>query len=144
MVARLQENLPLLAAAVRARFDGQSPPVAFQEATTGSRSGTRMTSPLGKPLTGPPGVLRYRQHKRDGTVVQAEWPTNFSVAKLGSLSFYRTGKSRCEIENQDLNDGKDRPVPQHPDVGRRRAAGEHLRICLEITFSDQDFLGWIS
>ena len=40
-------------------------------------------------------VLRYRQHKPDGTVIQADWLTNFSVAKLGSLSFYREhAKSR--------------------------------------------------
>ena len=31
MVARLKENLPLLAAAVRARFDGQPPQAVFQE-----------------------------------------------------------------------------------------------------------------
>ena len=43
-------------------------------------------------------VLRYRQHKRDGTVIQAEWLTNFSIDKLGSLSFYRMAKSRWEIE----------------------------------------------
>ena len=32
-------------------------------------------------------VLRYRQHKRDGTVVQAEWLTNSSIRKLCSLSW---------------------------------------------------------
>ena len=31
VVARLKENLPLLAAAVRARFDGQPPEAVFQE-----------------------------------------------------------------------------------------------------------------
>ena len=31
MVARLKENLPLLAAAVRARFDGQPPQAVFQQ-----------------------------------------------------------------------------------------------------------------
>jgi len=69
-------------------------------------------------------VLRYRQHKRDGTVIQAEWLTNFSFAKLGSLSFYRLAKSRWEIENQSFNDGKNHydmeqhlpsPAQQHPD-----------------------------
>ena len=43
-------------------------------------------------------MLRYRQHKRDSTVIQAEWLTDFSIAKLGSLSFYRIARSRWEIE----------------------------------------------
>jgi hypothetical protein len=47
-------------------------------------------------------VLRYRQHKRNGTVIQAEWLTNFSIRKLGSPSFYRMAKSRWEIENRGL------------------------------------------
>src|ERR1039457_5842063 len=59
--------------------------------------------PPWEPLAGPPvRALRYRQYKRDGTVVQAEWITNFSIAKLGSLSFYRMAKSRWEIENGGL------------------------------------------
>jgi hypothetical protein len=37
-------------------------------------------------------------------VVQAEWPIDFSIAKLGSLSFYRMAKSRWEIENRGFND----------------------------------------
>ena len=79
------------------------PMLCSRKATTESRSGTPMTSLLGKPSTGPPcASLRYRQHKRDGTVVQAEWLTNFSIAKLGSLSFYRMAKSRWEIENRRL------------------------------------------
>jgi hypothetical protein len=53
-------------------------------------------------------VLRYRQHKRDGTVIQAEWLTNFSMSKLDSLTFYRIAKSRWEIENQGFKDGKNR------------------------------------
>ncbi|MBZ5620436.1 MAG: hypothetical protein LAQ69_17180 [Acidobacteriia bacterium] len=58
-------------------------------------------------------VLRYRQHKRDATVIQAEWLTNFSIAKLGSLSFYRMAKSRWEIENSGFNDGKNRYGMEH-------------------------------
>ena len=58
-------------------------------------------------------VLRYRQHKPDGTVIQAEWLTNFSQRKLASLSFYRIAKSRWEIENQGFNDGKNRFGMEH-------------------------------
>jgi hypothetical protein len=58
-------------------------------------------------------VLRYRQHKRDGTVVEAEWLTGFSIAKLGSPSLYRIAKSRWEIENRGFNGGKNRYGMEH-------------------------------
>ena len=58
-------------------------------------------------------VLRYCQYKRDGTVVHAEWLTNFSRTQLASLSFYRMAKSRWEIENQGFNDGKNRYGMEH-------------------------------
>ena len=58
-------------------------------------------------------VLRYRQDKRDGRVIQAEWLTNFPIAKLGSRSFYRLAKSRWEIENGGFNDGKNRYGMEH-------------------------------
>jgi len=51
-------------------------------------------------------VLRYRQHKPDGTVVQADWFTNLSKRKVVSLALYRMAKSRWEIENQGFNDCK--------------------------------------
>lgn len=73
-----------------------------------------MISPPGETLQWPTvRVLRYRQHKRDGVVIQAEWLTNFSLRKLGSMSFYRIAKSRWEIENQGFNDGKNRYGMEH-------------------------------
>lgn len=51
-------------------------------------------------------MLRNRQHKPDGTVVQADWLTNFSKRKVVSLALYRMAKSRWEIENQRFNDCK--------------------------------------
>jgi len=58
-------------------------------------------------------VLRYRQHKRDGTVIEAEWLTNFSIRKLGSLGLYRMAKSRWEIENQGFNEAKNLHGMEH-------------------------------
>lgn len=58
-------------------------------------------------------VIRYRQRKPDGTVVQADWLTNFSSRKVGSLSLYHMAKSRWEIENQGFNDAKNRYGLQH-------------------------------
>jgi len=100
VVARLKENLPLLAAAVRARFDGQSPQNVYQVGDDRVEVWDADDFAPWETLDWPAvRVLRYRQHKRDGTVVEAEWLTDFSIAKLGSLSLYRIAKSRWEIEN---------------------------------------------
>jgi len=114
VVARLKENLPQLAAAVRVRFDGQSPHAVFQEGNDRVEVWDADDFAPWETLQWPTvRVLRYRQHKPDGTVVQAEWLTNFSIAKLGSLSFYRVAKSRWEIENRGFNDGKNRYGMEH-------------------------------
>jgi hypothetical protein len=114
MVARLKQNLPLLAATVRARFDGQPPQAVFQEGDDRVEVWDYDHFDPWETLNWlEVRVLRYRQHKRDGTVVQAEWLTDFPVGKLGSLSFYRMAKSRWEIENQGFNDGKNRYGMEH-------------------------------
>jgi len=114
VVARLKENLPLLAAAVRARFDGQPPQAVFQEADDRVEVWDADNFDPWETLQWPTvRVLRYRQHKRDGSIVQAEWLTDFPIAKLGSLSFYRMAKSRWEIENRGFNDGKNRYGMEH-------------------------------
>jgi len=114
VVARLKENLPSLAAAVRTRFDGQPPQATFQEGDDRVEVWDYDHFDSWETLHWPEvRVLRYRQHKRDGTVVQAEWLTDFSIAKLGSLSFYRIAKSRWEIENRGFNDGKNRYGMEH-------------------------------
>ena len=114
VVARLKENLPLLAADVRSRFDGQPPQAVFQEGDDRVEVWDADDFAPWETLHWPTvRVLRYHQHKRDGTVVQAEWLTNFTVAKLGSLSFYRMAKSRWEIENRGFNDGKNRYGMEH-------------------------------
>ena len=114
VVARLKENLPLLAAAVRTRFDGQPPQATFREAEDLVEVWDYDHFDSWETLDWPEvRVLRYRQHKPDGTVVQAEWLTDFPIATLGSLSFYRLAKSRWEIENRGFNDGKNRYGMEH-------------------------------
>jgi Transposase DDE domain len=114
VVARLKENLPLLAAAVRARFDGQPPQAVFQQGADRIEVWDADDFDPWETLDWPTvRVLRYRQHKPDGTLIQAEWLTDFPLAKLGSLSFYRMAKSRWEIENQGFNDGKNRYGMEH-------------------------------
>lgn len=114
VVARLKENLPSLAAAVRARFDGQPPQAVFQEGEDQVEVWDYDHFDAWETLNWPEvRVLRYRQHKRDGTVIQAEWLTDFAITRLGSLSFYRMAKSRWEIENRGFNDGKNRYGMEH-------------------------------
>jgi hypothetical protein len=118
VVARLKPNLPLLAAAVRARLDGQPPHAVFQEGHDRVEIWDADNFDPWETLDWPAvRVLRYRQHKPDGTRIEAEWLTNFSHRKLGSLSFYRVAKSRWEIENRGFNDGKNRygmePICHH-------------------------------
>ena len=114
VVARLKENLPLLAASVRARFNNRPAQATFQEGNDRVEVWDADDFDPWESLSWPTvRVLRYRQHKRDGTVVQAEWLTDFPIAKLGSLSFYRMAKSRWEIENQGFNDGKNRYGMEH-------------------------------
>jgi len=114
VVARLKENLPLLAAAVRARFDGQPPQAVFTVGDDRVEVWDADDFAPWETLDWPTvRVLRYRQCKRDGTVIEAEWLTDFSMAKLGSLSFYLIAKSRWEIENQGFNDGKNRYGMEH-------------------------------
>jgi hypothetical protein len=114
VVARLKENLPLLAAAVRARFDGQPPHTLFQEGKDRVEVWDADDFDPWESLAWTTvRVLRYRQYKPDGTMIQAEWLTNFSLRKLGSLSLYRIAKSHWEIENYGFNDGKNRYGMEH-------------------------------
>lgn len=114
VVARLKENLPLLAAAVRARFDGQPPQQVFQVGDDRVEVWDADDFAPWETLNWPAvRVMRYHQHKPDGAVIQAEWLTDFPIAKLGSLSFYRMAKSRWEIENRGFHDGKTRYGMEH-------------------------------
>ena len=57
--------------------------------------------------------MRYRQHKPNGEVFQADWLRNFPKRKLNSWGLYGIGKSRWEIQNQGFNDGKNRYGMEH-------------------------------
>ncbi len=114
VIARLKGNLPELFSAAQARFANQPPHVEFQDGRDwvqawdaddfGPWEGLRWTAVR---------VLRYRQHKPDGTVVEAYWLTDFATKKVGTRSLYRLAKSRWEVENQGFNDGKNRYGMEH-------------------------------
>ena len=107
VIARLKANLPELSAAVEARFANQPPTVTFQHGEDRIEAWDADDFDPWETLDWPTvRVLRYRQHKPDGSIVQADWLTDFSIARLGTRSFFKLAKSRWEIENQGFNDAK--------------------------------------
>jgi hypothetical protein len=114
VVARLKDNLPTLFAAAVARFTTQPPTLTVEERGERIELWDADDFDPWEPLRWPTvRVLRYRQHKADGRVVEAYWLTNFPPARVGSRLLYRFAKSRWEIENEGFNDGKTRYGMEH-------------------------------
>jgi hypothetical protein len=107
VVTRLKDNLPEWYAAAPARFVGQAPHAVFE--VDGDRIEVWDAEDFApwETLQWPSvRVLRYRQHKPNGTVIEAYWHTNFSIRQVGSLSLFGIAKSRWEIENQGFNEAR--------------------------------------
>jgi hypothetical protein len=107
VVARLKGNLPELYAAAQARFTAQPPTGVFLV----GRDRVEMWDaedfdPWETLRWATVRVLRYRQHKPDGTVVEAYWLTDWPTRQVGSRALYLMAKSRWEIENQGFNEAK--------------------------------------
>jgi hypothetical protein len=108
VVARLKGNLPDLYKAAQARF-GEQPPTLTIETKKGERIeiwDDENFDPWASLRWTTVRVLRYRQHKADGSVVEAYWLTDFSKNQVGSQRLYPMAKSRWEIENEGFNVGK--------------------------------------
>jgi hypothetical protein len=58
-------------------------------------------------------VVYYRQHKPDGTVIEAYWLTNLSPERVSTRSLFRMAKSHWEIENQGFNEAKNQHALEH-------------------------------
>jgi len=58
-------------------------------------------------------VLRYRQKKRNGEVIEACWLANFSPRWVGSRTLSRMAKSRWGIESQGFNEPKNQHGMEH-------------------------------
>jgi hypothetical protein len=114
IVARLKENLPELFSAAQQRFLSQPPKVVFGygkdrvEVWDADDFDPWMTLRWETVR-----VLFYRQHKPDGTVVQAYWLTDFPAAEVGPQSLFHMAKSRWEIENQGFNEAKNHHDLEH-------------------------------
>jgi hypothetical protein len=114
VIARLKDNLPLLSAAARQRFEGQPPHL------TCTVHGERIElwdaddfDPWDTLRWPTVRVLRYRQHHRDGTVCEAYWLTDIPASRVGPRALFGLAKSRWEIENQGFNDAKTRYGLEH-------------------------------
>lgn len=114
VVARLKDNLPTLFAAAVARFTPQPPSLIVEDGGERIELWDADDFDPWETLRWPTvRVLRYRQHKADGRVVEAYWLTDFPTARVGSRQLYRFAKSRWEIENEGFNDGKTRYGMEH-------------------------------
>jgi DDE family transposase len=114
VVARLKGNLPELLDAAQKRFRSQPAKLSF-------RHGQDRVEMWDADDFDPWEALRwstvrvffYRQHKRNGQVVEAFWLTNLSTSKAGTRLLFQLAKSRWEIENQGFNDAKNRYGMEH-------------------------------
>jgi hypothetical protein len=114
VVARLKSNLPELSRAVDKRFRSRAPTRVFHERQQRIEIWDADDFDPWETLHWcTVRVIRYRQHKPDGSLVQADWLTDFSSRQLSSLSLYHMAKSRWEIENQGFNDAKNRYGFEH-------------------------------
>jgi hypothetical protein len=114
VTARLKANLPELYEAARQRFGSKSPNQTFRDGA--DRVEIWDADDFDPWMTlrwKTVRVIRYRQHKQDGTAVEAYWLTDFSKSEAGSQAIYYMAKSRWEIENQGFNDAKNRHGFEH-------------------------------
>ena len=114
VIARLKSNLPELMHAAEARFGPQPPNRMFKHGSDRIEIWDADDFDPWEALQWETvRVVRYRQHKADGTIIEAYWLTNFSTRQAGSETLYRMAKSRWEVENQGFNDAKNRYGFEH-------------------------------
>jgi len=107
VVARLKENLPELLAQARKRFVNQPRRLRFREGPDRVEIWDAEDFDPWETLRWKTvRVLRYRQIKPNGEVIEAYWLTDFPIRKVSSRSLYRMAKSRWEIENGGFNEAK--------------------------------------
>jgi hypothetical protein len=113
-IVRLKDNVPLLYRAAVARFEAESPHRVFDVDGERIEMWDAEDFDPWEDLRWPTvRVLRYLQHKRNGTIVEAYWLTNLMERSVGSLTLFKLAKSRWEIENQCFNEAKTRHGMEH-------------------------------
>ena len=114
VVARLKANLPELLQAAQKRFSQQPAQLSFgfrrDRVEIWDAADFDPWESLGWPTV---RVLYYRQHKPDGSIVEAYWLTNLSPQRVSARSLFGMAKSRWEIENQAFNEAKNQHQLEH-------------------------------
>jgi hypothetical protein len=114
VVARLKDNLPELAAAAQQRFRHQPPQQVFRHGQDRVEIWDADDFDPWQTLRWETvRVVRYRQHKPGGTVVEAYWLTDFPRHRVSRRAIFLMAKSRWEVENQGFNDAKNRYGFEH-------------------------------
>ena len=114
VVARLKGNLRELSTAVEKRFGAHPPDRILQDGKDRVELWDADDFDPWETLQwNTVRVVRYRQTKPDGSVVQADWLTNLTRRQANSLAVYRMAKSRWEIENEGFNDCKSQQGFEH-------------------------------
>jgi len=114
VVARLKDNLPELFRAAQRRFCSKPPDLKFRDGSDRVEIWDADDfDPWESLQWDTVRVIRYRQHHRDGQVVEAYWLSNFSSRRMSRRCLYAMAKSRWQIENQGFNDAKNRYGLEH-------------------------------
>lgn len=114
VVARLKANLPELWRAAQERFRALPPQAVFHDGQDRVELWDADDFyPWEKLRWKTVRVIRYRQHKPNGKVIEAYWLTDWSSRRVAGRSLYHMAKNRWEIENQGFNDAKNRHGLQH-------------------------------
>ena len=114
VVARLKPNLPELLAAAQKRFRSQPPKLTFHYGPDRVELWDADDFDPWESLRWETvRVLRYRQQKPDGTIIEAFWLTDSPLREVSSRVLFHRAKSRWEIENQGFNDAKNRHDLEH-------------------------------
>jgi hypothetical protein len=135
VAAPLKDNLPLLYAQARARFEARPSTATFQLGTDRVELWDADDfDPWDNLRWQSVRVLRYRMHHPDGKVCQGYWLTDIPTRKLSSKSLFRLCQGRWGIENHGFNDGKNRYGLEH--ITHHHANSllvQWLLICLAVT-----------
>jgi hypothetical protein len=130
-VVRLKQNLPELYEAAQQRFSQIPPSSVFEEHNQRIELWDAGDFDPWESLRWPTvRVLRYRQHKPDGTVVEAYWLTDLPITRASSRALYRMAKSRWEIENEGFNEAKTHHWLEHVPHHQENAVIAHWLLLL--------------
>jgi hypothetical protein len=114
VVVRLKNNLPELFAAAQKRFRRQPPHQVFRHGKDRVEIWEADDFDPWETLRWETvRVIRYRQYKPNGEVLEAYWLTDFPRSRVSRRTLFLLAKSRWEIENEGFNDAKNRYGLEH-------------------------------